>query len=957
MAVSPLQNTILSYYSGDIDRKTLREIKRRFLHVNHERLQRALSLQTSRQQKFLEILPLLLHVNHPLFPGYVSKNTPVGITDYKPDRNALTQGRMLARSFRFNPRHQSYGDIYSVFLMGSTGSVAHSNTSDLDIWICYRGDLTTTELDELKQKLEFIRRWGETLNLEVHFFLMDSERFRLGHHQDVSTEDCGSAQRYLLLDEFYRTALLLAGRFPLWWLVPPEDDAHYPEIASTLCEKRYIPDSASIDFGNTYCISAGEFIGAGMWQLYKGIDSAHKSILKICLIETYASEFPQVSFLSTEYKAAIYANKLDIDELDPYVMVYRKLERYLLQHNDNERLELIRRCFYFKINIPLSKRGLTQSWRSKLLQKLTREWHWDERMLERLDSRHRWNVRLVIQEKEALVNQLTQSYRFLTRFYSLQHAPNNELAITQQDMAILGRKLYAAFERKADKLELVNLSISSHIAEENLTFCHQHQNENGQKNDVWALYLGYLPTEQLDFHHPIKRAPTLIELLAWSHFNRLIDPYTRLMLHAGSSDLNKIELQLLVNSFVRDFPLDTYRDRLNQFDSDAYITHSTLYLNVGQDPSAENTRKGISRISMRTDPLSYSGLKDNLALTVDQIHLNSWGEIFVSHLSGPNALLNCLVMHLETLGQQASQPAPKLSVRCYCATRSQAIAERIDQLFSDVTRHFRQTERSRYIVEIDRTLHLIHLNRQQPRLESFASPDQLINALNGVQPHSNPVFFDQETDSLPVLKHIYQHIKPDRLQIFYRPGDEFTDVYLADDKGSLFYGSMYSSDENNLLSHLKPFIQSTLYRLSSDTPELNTLNLSQHIHFFKICGHERQQRIYFEAKSNEKIEWADGDHTVHAVANLDEHGHIEFSVFCKNVEFTQREYGKHMFKKVAQHIVAQRNSSQMYPCYITDLDLSGIKGKLTQGQVLSITDYFQFKFKLEQALNQALFAR
>lgn len=936
-----------SFQDGEIDRKTLREIKRRFLHVNHERLLRALSLQTLQQQKFLELLPLLLHVNHPLFPGYVSKNTPVGITDYKPDHTVLGQGRSLARSFRFNPRHQSYGDIYSVFLMGSTGTVAHSNSSDLDIWVCHRSDLSAIEHAELEQKLELISRWAMSMHLEVHFFLMDSERFRLGHHQEISTEDSGSTQHYLLLDEFYRTALLLAGRYPLWWLVPADDDAHYQDIADTLKDKRYIRESSSIDFGSTHGISASEFISAGLWQLYKGIDSAHKSILKICLIEVYANEFPTVRFLSTEYKAAIYANHLDIDELDPYIMIYRKLERYLSLHHDLERLELIRRCLYFKINIPLSKRGLTRSWRSKLLQKLVNEWGWDEHILQRLDHRYHWDVRHVLDEKEALVSQLTQSYRFLTRFYSLQNA-HTHLPITQQDMVILGRKLNAAFERKGGKLEL---NLGNQTSQDSATFCHQDQ-ETQTAHPVWTVYMDYLAADQLDFHRPVKRSHSLLELLAWCHFNHLIDPYSRLMLHPGSSDLSKIELQQLLSSLMREFPRDSYRLALNQFEQAAYITHSVFYLNVGVDPYAEHSRKGLHRLSMRTDPLSYSGFKDNLILSVDQININSWGEIFVSRLTGGKALLHCLVRHLETLAAQSAHADIALSVHCYCATRSQSIAERVAQLLDELTRLFRQTEQARYIIEVDRSWHLIHLNKHNPRLESFNSTEALISALNSSSIKNNPVFFDKES-ALPILKHIYQHIKPDVLQIYYRPGNALHDVYIADQQGSLLYGQIYSRDENNLIAHLKSFAQTTLYRLMNDRP---AHPLAHYIQFFKICGQEGQQRIFFEAKSAERVSEPDDYYQVQAIANLDEEEHIVFSMYCQNVEFTQLEYGKHLFRKVAEHIIAQRRSPNAYPCYITDLDLSGIKSKLSQGQSLSITDYFRFKFKLEYALNQALLA-
>jgi adenylate cyclase class 1 len=959
MAAYSPSNSSLSFHEGDIDRKVLREIKRRFLAVNAERIKRALSLQTPRQKRFLELLPLLLHVNHPLFPGYVNKDTPVGVTAYKPDRIALQQARSLSRSFRYNPRHQAYGDIHSIFLMGSTGTIAQSNASDLDIWICYRSDLLPNELELLEKKLHLISRWGASLNLEANFFLMDSQKFRLGLRQGLSTEDCGSSQHYLLLDEFYRTALLLAGRYPIWWLIPPEEDARYTEISNTLIDKRYIPDNESIDFGNTDQIPAGEFIGAGMWQLYKGVDAAHKSILKISLTEVYAQEHPHVGFLSTEYKKAIYANRLDANELDPYVMVYRKLERYLQDNNEAERLELVRRCLYFKANIPLSKHRASQrSWRGKLLSKLVSQWQWDEGLIKRLDDRYRWNIQSIMQEREALVAQLTHSYQFLANFAQQHSESDDAFTINQADMASLGRKLYAAFERKGGKLELVNPNITHRVSEDPLTFYYDDQNKSVA--NTWALYLGQHTLEQLVFHRPLKRSQSFIELIAWCYFNRIVNASSRLSLHAESSDLDKIAAQRIIQSFEKNFPLDSYRETLNRFEESAYIAHSALFLNVGLDPFAQATEKGLSRLSMRTDPLSYSGLKDNLTLSVDQVNINSWGEIFTSRFTGENAVLNCLLEYLQSQPQQinpdAAVQSSRLYVHCFSATRSQSIAERIQQLFKDVATHYQRKQNVRYILEIDRTYHLLHLQAETPWMESFPSTSGLLDALNKPQPTFSPIVLDRETDSLPALALICHHNQAELLQIFYRPGPQQTEIYIADPKGAVYFGHVYSGDETSLLAQLQRFTHTTLYRQSTESADQPLITQNQHLQCFKICGNKNGRRLFLETKNLPSETKAARYYSVQAIAELDAKGQVVFSIFCDSTAFTQVEYGKNLFNAVSKHILKHRKSQQLYPCYITDLDLSSIKHKLGQGNVFSISQYFQFKFKLEQALNQALFS-
>jgi adenylate cyclase class 1 len=62
-----------------VDRKALKQIKQRFLQVNEARLARTRTALDARQQVFLDLLPLLFHVNHPMLPGYSSHQTPCGL--------------------------------------------------------------------------------------------------------------------------------------------------------------------------------------------------------------------------------------------------------------------------------------------------------------------------------------------------------------------------------------------------------------------------------------------------------------------------------------------------------------------------------------------------------------------------------------------------------------------------------------------------------------------------------------------------------------------------------------------------------------------------------------------------------------------------------------------------------------------------------------------------------------
>jgi adenylate cyclase class 1 len=198
------------------------------------------------------------------------------VAGYQPGREVLHAAQQLSRAFRYNPVSEQQRDIDAIYLMGSVGSFACNASSDLDIWLCHRPGLDDAAVDRLRRKAQRIARWAAELDLDLHFFVFDCDSFRRGEQSELSSESSGSAQHGLLLDEFYRTGLLLAGRYPIWWLTPPELELHHAEHAEWLRQRRFIDAREVIDFGSVARVPSEEFLGAGIWQLFKSIDAPYK---------------------------------------------------------------------------------------------------------------------------------------------------------------------------------------------------------------------------------------------------------------------------------------------------------------------------------------------------------------------------------------------------------------------------------------------------------------------------------------------------------------------------------------------------------------------------------------------------------------------------------------------------------------------------------------------------------
>lgn len=949
-----------------LDRKLLTQLKQRFMDLNSVRHERTCAALSDRQQQFLQLLPLLFHVNHPMLPGYHSHSTPAGVYQYQPDNDQLRLAKILARSFHYTRDVlEKKCQIDALFLMGSVGTIAQSDASDLDIWVCHSLGDNEHELQELERKCTLISQWAEQqIHLEVHCFLMQSGEFSTSRGQRLTSEGSGSAQHYLLLDEFYRTALWLAGKVPLWWFVPASREVDYAIYREQLLSKRFIKPEDVVDFGGLPEIPANEFIGAGVWQLYKGIESPYKSVLKLLLLEAYASNMAKVATeveaepgittcepLALSFKRAIYAQVPDADILDPYVMVYQRLENYLCLHHQTQRLELVRRCFYFKVNKNLSRnsRNPNKSWQRKLLEEQVKSWQWSMHQLHMLDNRAYWKAPHVISERALLVNELNQSYRLLNELNKHQ---GHEIAISNEELLILGRKLHAAFERKAGKIEWINPGISRDLSEENLC-CIREQSEAGES---WQLLRGsYSDLSLRNINvEPIKRSRSLLELLLWCHANEILTGTTKIDIVGNNFSLSNLQKQQLLQALQQWLPLPLKVEH-HHFTRPTNVERLLFIINTGIEPQADLHKRGMQMLSNKKDALGYSGLRENLMLTVDIIQINSWGELICRHYAN-DALVNCLQHYFRLLPPGKNFRLPELSIRCFSSGQGNNIAQRLTELWRDLISCYYSGTRartSRYILEMGDEYLLLQFFQQQPQISRFKSYEKLIAKLGQPQQEFSPIVIDRYGLRDKPLRLICSILKPDGIYVFYQLENARAKIILVDEKGSLFTTRTEFHNQQTLLRPLVHFIRSALQRLHLDGDLSGPLPGQDDIHLYELTGNIKHQQGLVEPRLLQREISQLHFINIKAIAEMDAQ-ELRFTIFCDEQEFSTLAYGDELFRAVASYIVRRRQRNERYPCYITDLDLSLCRDLLAQQTGLQLGHYLQLKADLENKLNAAL---
>ena len=934
-----------------IDALELRAVKRRFLALNRDRLCRVQDSLQARQRIFIQLLPLLFHINHPMLPGYLSNKTPCGISDYTPAKRCIQSARKLAKSFSYRRRAQRRYSIHGLYLMGSTGTIAYSKSSDFDIWICHRPGLSETDVATLQEKAEGVQSWAESLGLEVHFFLMDDISFRQQEHQQLSNENAGSSQHHLLLDEFYRTGLLVAGRYLVWWLVLVEHEQDYDSYVDKLIANRFIKANDIVDFGGLSRLPIKEFFGATLWQLYKAVDSPYKSILKILLMEAYANQYPDIEMLAMRFKRAVHNAEAQLDQLDPYVMMCNTVEEYLFSRRELERLDLARRCFYFKVNEPMSKsdKGHERSWRRDAIRDLVETWGWSKAKLASLDQRRQWKIKRVLEERHILVEELTHSYRALAHFGRDQ---NSDLTINSADLNLLGRKLYVAFERKSGKVEMINPGVSKDLSEERLSLHRINENQPG-----WAIYRGNVLARDAAEHSPLKRTASLLELLAWCHFNGLINrnPST-IGIQPPDCSLSQWELRCVLDCLQQMFPNGkTPESNMQSLADQATIRQAGLFINLAHDPMYKLTRNGMHLVSERIDPLSYGGQWENLAAGFEMIAVTSWGEVLTFRYSGDAALLDCLCDYFAWLPVSSGKVSPPVPCFSFSSSRGAIIARRLEELFNEIREFFYHNywrQHARYALRIGQNYYVLQCEHDIPRYHELESCTALLNYLGQPQAAFSPIRIDgQMLDDSP-LGLVLEQNREGILQMFYQVRGGRAQVYILDERGSLFHQRVAFHDRQTLLGQFQNFLDTMRYRLRNmNVP--NSLQEDENFLYYQINRDNQDQYVLEPIKA---MPYSDTHRymDVQVIGDVEDEQHGSFSIFCGNREFSVLEFGNKLFGTVAEHIIRKRCSGNNYPIYITDIDVNPTL--LTKGSPDGVQSvhFLNYKKRIESLLNEAL---
>ena len=491
--------------------------------------------------------------------------------------------------------------------------------------MCHAKGIAFNELFQLQRKCNLIETWAKLLNLRVSIDVVNKD-FKTVQQQQNPQQD--GAQSFLELDRLYRSGVMVAGRMPLWWLIPPDQNISYAQYTSRLLHKGFIREEDVIDFGPIPNIPAHEFVALSIQQLQSSDYDPYDACIGQVLMEIYISEYPHVKVLGNQFKESVYRDQLDLDRLDPYLMVYRHIEAYLLEREESQRLELVRRCFYYQVGKSLSQFTSEPTWQRQQMVTLVEEWGWDRDDLKLLDGRSSWKVEQVKTEFNELIYEVSNSFRYIAEF-SRRH--RSQCLDQLPSLSILGKKLHARFDQKVGKIELLNTGISESLATAEIFFAQiKHKNKL-----VWAIYDEPVASRDIGHLRPLHRSESLIELIAWCLYNGLLDQHTQCDVLPGEHNLQRQELQSLISALQDSGSLapELLTPKADAFARPARPVTFEVFLNVACD--VKKTLKGQKRVNAALNTMfDYGDSKNNVLLNIEVVDGEQLGRSYLQSFWG-----------------------------------------------------------------------------------------------------------------------------------------------------------------------------------------------------------------------------------------------------------------------------------------------------------------------------------
>ncbi|MFU2208267.1 class I adenylate cyclase [Solidesulfovibrio sp. C21] len=636
-----------AFFSRDVARR-----RRALLANNKRRLSWARRRLGEAGAAFVDMMPVLIEAPFVRDASGTRQAPAARIAGYSPDLPAVRHaarhgGRTIADCVS---RPLAPIGVEAVYTIGSVGTVAQGAQSDLDVWVCLNEKAASRpDYAAFQEKLETISRQAMAeLGLEIHFFCMTVADVRdnvFGYSED---EGYGSAQGCLLKEEFYRTALVVAGRKPAWWCMAPRVTPDvYAKALTGLVRSEPEIAADSLDFGCVQSIAGDEYFGASLWMIVKSLTSPFKSIIKFGLLEKYAAAPGTPELLCDTLKQSIFSNLSGLWHCDPYALLFREVSRHYEAGGQTGAAELLRQAFMQKTGFDPCEEYVGRDG-DTLLDHYFPYAPTGGGGCPPPPKREAKTGQANFAAAMALGDAIT---RYFLRAYERLKERSRELAsgggLTERDQTMLSRRIAASFGRKVGKIMRLPFVRPGHDLFDSLEFGYEEIAPKEKGFVLRAEPRGGDGERGARTRETVRQDASLPRLCAWIVANELYRPGMALGASPLPAPLTLPDVTGLLAAIHDTFPArETFAPPLSWGLAPERITAALIAVNL------------------------LAPREERRTVTADVLYATSWGELFhLERVTGLEALDDSPAFFLT--GAVETKLDPELRLAMHAPVKSQ----------------------------------------------------------------------------------------------------------------------------------------------------------------------------------------------------------------------------------------------------------------------------------------------
>ncbi len=563
-----------------------------FSNYNMVRMREALRYFTPKKLELFLKIPFFLHINSPRYPGCINtKSKPYGIWNFKESgfykeavRNNLFPKSVIETIRVDNPA------VIGLYHIGSLGTFTQSLGSDFDYWVMIdKKKFSRERYESLEKKLDAIVNYcREKHEQKVSFFIMDQKDIQLNRYLPFSKHETLTVPKIFLKEEFYRTFLMIAGKIPLWAVLPKKmSTGHSFEIESQI-RQILSRNEDLIDLGQISAVPKEDVLKGLLWHICKSKADPVKALIKATMIFSYGFGPEKTRLLLCEkIKMGYSMAGIDDYDVDPYKALFDQIIDFH-EHQDPDGINLVKNAIFYRLcGYPYVKMPEPNSPKRILLDRYIRLWKLNKHQVGKLLSYTDWS------ESEKLVLERSFIHRLAQMYNEAQKKAGPPKALMKNDekrnWVILKNKTRERLNQAQKKIKACS------------TFLKQKRVIHLDISDSSEVFQLDLLTKAGENINTIYQSPQLLSVLGWILENQL---YSRQRAAFGF----KTKRNLFEST---DNPVDP---------DHVYLTFSPL------KPLSDDCFEREAAWSKMLVLLIFEG---NLLVRAELLTSNTWGELYL----------------------------------------------------------------------------------------------------------------------------------------------------------------------------------------------------------------------------------------------------------------------------------------------------------------------------------------